>query len=204
MSTRQVSIRPGHGQVEVRASTLNQSDRTVEIIWATGAIVPRYAPDIGSYMEELSMDPKHIRMDRFQTGMSLLDSHSAGSMDSRLGTVLPRTVRIVGGKGYATVKLSRKRAADELFQDLLDGHPFPVSVGYRVYAYERQEAEAALLLRAIDWEPFELSAVPVPADGEAHSRAEPASEGTECRIITLATSPVAARMRMRHNLVMGM
>jgi hypothetical protein len=194
----QVSVPKGYGAVQVRASTLDQAARTVEIIWAAGAIVQRWSPDLGSYLEELSMDPKHIRMDRFRTGMSLLDTHSAGTMDSRLGTVVPGSVRVEGGKGYATVKLSRKQRAEELMQDLQDGHPFPVSVGYRTHAYEKREGDGKSLpvLRAIDWEPFELSAVPVPADGDAHSRAADV-EGTECRVVTLVGSVWARRMRMR-------
>ena len=169
-----IRIGRGFADVEVRADTFNEDARTVEIIWAAGAKVKRYSWDEGYYMEELSMDPKHIRLDRFKGGMSLLDSHDAWSMDSRLGTVVPGSVRIESGKAYATVKLSRKQRGEELLQDLRDGHSFPVSVGYRTHAYEKKEGDGNALptLRAIDWEPLELSAVPVPADCGAHSRAE--------------------------------
>ena len=44
-------------EVAVRADTFNE-ERTVEVIWATGAPVKRYSWDEGYYMEELSMDPK--------------------------------------------------------------------------------------------------------------------------------------------------
>lgn len=160
------------GDVAVRVETLVEDSRSVEMIWATGAPVKRYSWDEGYYMEELSMDPAHIRMGRFKAGMSVLDSHDAYSMDNRLGTVIPGSERIEGGKGYAKVKLSRKQRAEELFQDLKDGHAFPVSVGYRIHAYEKKEGDGDHLpvLRAVDWEPLELSAVPVPADAGAHSR----------------------------------
>lgn len=179
---RQARVPTGYAAVEVRSESFNEEDRTVEIIWAAGATVKRYSMDEGYYMEELSMDPKHIRLDRFKSGMSLLDTHASDSMANRLGTVVPGSVRIAGGKAYATVRLSRKQAAEDLFQDLKDGHPFPVSVGYRVHKLERREGRAGTLptLKAIDWEPYELSAVPVPADGGAHSRAEAAA----CEIIT--------------------
>ncbi|WP_108459241.1 hypothetical protein [Devosia naphthalenivorans] len=206
-TSKMVPVPKGYGAVQVRASTLNEADRTVEIIWAAGAQVKRWAPEIGEYIEELSMDPAHIRLERFQAGMSLLDAHAAASMDSRLGTVIVSSVHISGGKGFATVKLSRKRAAEELMQDLRDGHPFPVSVGYRTHEYVRVETEGALpVLRAVDWEPFELSAVPVPADGGAHSRAAD-GEGTECRVVSLPASQVArrvlARMKMRQATLMA-
>ncbi|QPC87137.1 hypothetical protein GA830_10570 [Mesorhizobium sp. NBSH29] len=169
-----VRIQNGFSTVEVRADTFNEGDRTVEIVWAAGAQVKRYSWDEGYYMEELSMDPKAIRLDRFAAGMSLLDSHSHYSMESRLGTVVPGSVRIEAGKAYAKIKLSRKPRAEELFQDLRDGHSFPVSVGYKTHAYEKREGDSNSLpiLRAIDWEPMELSAVPVPADSGAHSRSE--------------------------------
>ena len=149
---------------EVRAESFTEEDRTVEIVWAAGASVKRYSWDEGYYMEELSMDPAHIRMDRF-TAMSLLDSHDAYSMDYRIGTVVPGTVRIENGRAYARVKLSRNARGEDLFQDLRDGMPFPVSVGYKIHAYEKKEGDDGQLptLRAIDWEPLELSAVPISA-----------------------------------------
>ena len=166
------------GDVAVRVETLVEDSRSVEMIWATGAPVKRYSWDEGYYMEELSMDPAHIRMGRFKAGMSVLNSHDAYSMDNRLGTVIPGSERIEGGKGYAKVKLSRKQRAEELFQDLKDGHAFPVSVGYRIHAYEKKEGDGDHLpvLRAIDWEPLEISAVPVPADAGASSRKAEESE----------------------------
>ena len=112
-------------------------------------------------MEELAVDKKSIRLDRFNA-MSLLDTHESFSMDQRLGTVVPGTVRIEGGKGYATIKLSKKQRAEELLQDLRDGHPLPISVGYKIHRYEKSEGADGQLpvLRAIDWEPMELSAGP--------------------------------------------
>jgi hypothetical protein len=183
----------GYGAVEVRSDSFNEDDRTVEIIWAAGASVKRYSWDEGFYMEELSMDPKHIRLGRFAAGMSLLDTHDSRSMASRLGTVIPGSVRVEGGKAYATIKLSRKPLAEELMQDLRDGHPFPVSVGYRTHAYEKREGDDKSLpvLRAIDWEPLELSAVPVPADGGASSRSEPNDEPAGCEIISTSIRPAA-------------
>jgi len=188
--TMQIAL--GYGEGEVRAESFDPESRTVEIVWAAGAPVKRYSWDQGYYIEELSMDPKAVRMGRFATGMSLLDSHDAFSTDGRLGTVVPGSARIEDGKGLAIVKLSRKPRAEELLQDLRDGHAFPVSVGYRTYAYEKTEGADGTLpkMRAIDWEPLELSAVPVPADAAAHSRAERA-ERFEAVIVT-DPEPIAA------------
>lgn len=173
-SQKSIRIEPGFTRAEVRAETLDQASRTVEVMWSSGIAVKRYSWDEGFYMEELSMDPKHIRLDRFETGMSLLDSHGSWSMTSRLGTVVPGSVRLAGGKGYATVKFSKNEMGETIFRDLVDGHPVQISVGYKIHSFERIEGKGKELptFRAIDWEPTELSAVPVPAEPGAGSRAE--------------------------------
>jgi hypothetical protein len=53
-----------------------QEKRTVQVVWTTGARVKRgyFEP----YYEELSLDPKHVRMDRLSSGNApLLNTHRA-------------------------------------------------------------------------------------------------------------------------------
>ncbi len=186
MTNRKMRVDLGRSAVMVRAGTFNEAERTVEVIWSTGAKVKRYdwGKD-GWYMEELSMDPKAIRLGRFQSGMSLLDTHDGYSMASRLGAVVRGSVRIEHGEASATVKLSRNALGEQIFQDLKDEIPVPISVGYRVHKYEKSTGEEGQMptYRAIDWEPMELSAVPIPADAGAHSRSEP-QEAYEVEIET--------------------
>lgn len=173
---RKMRVDLGRSAVEIRADTFNETERTVEVIWSTGAKVKRYdwGKD-GWYMEELSMEPKAIRLERFQNGMSLLDTHDGWSMASRIGVVTQGSVRVEGGKAFATVKFSRNQLGEQIFQDLKDGIPVQISVGYRVHKYEKTTGEEGAMptYRAIDWEPMELSAVPIPADAGAHSRSDP-------------------------------
>ncbi|SCM79959.1 putative Peptidase U35 phage prohead HK97 [uncultured Pleomorphomonas sp.] len=186
MTNRKMRVDLGRSAVRVRAGTFNEAERTVEVIWSTGAKVKRYdwGKD-GWYMEELSMDPKAIRLGRFQNGMSFLDTHEGWSMASRLGAVVRGSVRIEDGEASATVKLSRNALGEQIFQDLKDEIPVPISVGYRVHKYEKSTGEEGQMptYRAIDWEPMELSAVPIPADAGAHSRSEP-QEAYEVEIVT--------------------
>lgn len=177
---KSIRIPKPYGHVEVRSETFNAEDRTVEVCWTTGAPVKRYSWDEGYYMEELAVDANAIRMDRFNA-MSLLDTHDQWSMESRLGTVVPGSVRLEKGRGYATIKFSRNEKAESILQDLRDGHPLPISVGYKIHQYQKTEGSDGKLpvLRAIDWEPMELSAVPVPADADAISRSEPNDKNTE-------------------------
>lgn len=156
-----------------RADKLDVQDRTVEVVWAAGAKVRRRSLD-GPFIEELSMDPAHVRLGRLNVGASVLDAHSAWSMKDRIGTVVPGSARIENGRGYATIRLSTNELGETLLRDLEAGHRLQISVGYRIHKSERLENEDDELptLRAIDWEPYELSAVPVPADPRAHTRSE--------------------------------
>lgn len=165
VQTRSAAVTAGTG-------SLNAEARTIKVIWTTGAAVKRYSWDDGYYMEELAVDRKSIRLDRFEA-MSLLDGHEQ-SMDARLGTVVPGSVKIEGGKAMATLRLSRNAKAEAILQDLEDGHPINISVGYKIHRYEKTEGGADTLptIRAIDWEPMELSVVAVPADPGAVSRKE--------------------------------
>lgn len=165
VQTRSAAVTAGTG-------SLNAEARTIKVIWTTGAAVKRYSWDEGYYMEELAVDRKSIRLDRFEA-MSLLDGHEQ-SMDARLGTVVPGSVKFEGGKAMAVLRLSRNAKAESILQDLQDGHPLNISVGYKIHRYEKTEGGTDTLptIRAIDWEPMELSIVAVPADAGATSRKE--------------------------------
>ncbi|KZL17685.1 Caudovirus prohead protease [Pseudovibrio axinellae] len=176
-----IRIPKGNAPGEVRSATFNEGERTVEVIFATDTPYMRNSWQHGPYNEVLVMSSEAMRMERFEKGMSLLDSHSQWSMKDRLGTIVPGSVRLADGKGYCLVKLNSSETSEQIIQDLRDGHPFQVSVGYRVYKFEKIEKddEPAPEWRAIDWEPSEISVVPVPADAGAHSRSVKPNDETE-------------------------
>jgi hypothetical protein len=158
--------------------SLDQANRTVEIIFSTGSMVKRWNWDDGYYWEKLSMDPKAVILDRLNAGASLLNGHSQSAMDDRLGAVVPGSARVEAGKGICTVKISRNPEGERLMVDLRDGLGLPISVGYRIHEYEKKEGEEGALpiYTATRWEPLEVSAVPVPADFGAHARGEPETQ----------------------------
>jgi hypothetical protein len=50
---------------EAPISTVNAEKRTAELTWTSGAQVQRYDwMPRSPYLEELSLDPKHVRMER--------------------------------------------------------------------------------------------------------------------------------------------
>lgn len=168
-------------QLQTRAnfvpSTVDENARTVQLVWTTGARVLRRGFFSDDYYEELSMDASAIRMDRLNQGAPLLDSHNGHGLDNVLGVV--ERAWLDGDKGYAVVRFSERDAVESIFRDVKSGILRNISVGYSVYEYEVTERSGELsTYRAVDWEPHELSIVPIPADKDAQFRAKesPTSE----------------------------
>ena len=144
--------------------------RTAEVVWTTGARVQRSNFD-GPYLEELSMSSESIRMDRLNNGAPLLNSHSAADLSDIVG-VVERAYIDEQNQGRALVRFSNRDDVTPIFNDVKDGIIRSVSVGYKVWNYERSEEKGQPILRATDWEPHELSLVPIPADAQAQVRSE--------------------------------
>jgi phage head maturation protease len=149
--------------------TVNAEERTVEVTWTTGASVARNGME-GSYFEELSMTPQAIRMERLNSGAPLLNSHSAADLSDVVGVV--ERAWLDGEVGRALVRFSSRDEVTPIFNDVRDGIIRNISVGYRVWKYERDEQGETPVMRAVDWEPHELSLVPIPADSGAQVRSE--------------------------------
>ena len=176
-------------------ATINEADRTVELIFSTGAPVERYDwMSDKRYLETLSLDPAHVRLERLNDGGPLLDGHSAWSVSDQLGAVVPGSVRLTKSEAHATVRFSKRDAVEGIWQDVRDGIIRAVSVGYRVYRFEESlgKGNALPVRRAIDWEPFEVSMVPIPADAGAKVRDGKSEDAYTCEIVP-AGSPAATR-----------
>lgn len=159
--------------------------RLVDVIWTTGAGVPRYDEDREElYDEELEVSETAIRLERLRSGANVVDSHWTYSALTSLGVV--QSVRIENGQGIATLRISRRPSMDEAWMDIRDGIIRHISVGYIPHQY-REERDGGRIRRIVtDWEPFEISFVAVPADAGAHVRShtpanQPAVSRTETR-----------------------
>jgi HK97 family phage prohead protease len=181
----------------VRPESINAEARTVEIVWTTGATVQRRRwegwDEIREYDEELIVTPQAVRLERMNGGVPFLDSHDGWSLRSVLGAVEPGSVRIEGGQGTATIRLTSAPDAADTVHRILEKTVRHVSVGYRVHRYEITKREGQReLWRAVDWEPMEVSAVAMPADPGAHIRAAGAAvpDLTPCTL-TRSDTPAA-------------
>lgn len=161
---------------EVAPATLDEESRTVDVIWTTGARVLTGVWD--RFYEELSLDPKHVRMERLASGSApLMDDHPYKRGERGAATVIGvvESARLEKTRGVATVRFAKEdAAADAVWNKVRQGIIRNVSVGYQVHKYEKVEGGDATIAtyRAVDWEPFEISAVPMGADAEARFRAE--------------------------------
>jgi hypothetical protein len=163
--------------LQVRAAPLTSFDeatRTAQVVWTTGAGVLRYDwYNDRKYLEVLSLDPAHVRMGRLQSGAApVLDTHGQWTVRDVVGVV--ENASLAGAEGTAAIRFSKRADVEPIVQDVRDGIVRNTSVGYAVYKYERVAPAVPgdpWTYRAIDWEPFELSMVPIGADPDAGVRA---------------------------------
>lgn len=194
-NARTIELLPLAIRAAIAPSSIDEENRTVEVTFTTGAAVKRYDWMSGErYIEKLSLNPDHVRLDRINNGGPVLDSHSGYSLSSVLGVVEDGTAKATGKKGIATLRFSKRSDVDPIWQDVKDRVYRNVSVGYIVHTYQETAPpkEGGLKTRlAIDWEPFEISMVPMPADAGAQTRDGKSVATTTCQIVTRGSTPVS-------------
>ena len=146
--------------------------RVFDVIFTTGATVRRYSfLNDEIYDEELVVGKSNVRLERLNGGAPVLDTHDDLSLDSVIGVVMTGSARIDGGVGKAQIKIDDGAESESILRKIRDGIIRNVSVGYRVHKYEviREDGKVPIY-RAVDWEPYEISLVPIPADAGASIR----------------------------------
>src|ERR1039457_4362142 len=144
-------------------ASANEDVRTIDAVWYAGAKVPRFDWRTGQEYD-LILDMKGCRLDRLNNGGPVLDSHAAYGVADQLGVV--RKAWAKKGTGMATIQFSKRDAVTPIWNDVKGGIIQNLSPGMWIYkkvdstpkGQERKE------FTATDWEPFEISLVPVAAD----------------------------------------
>jgi hypothetical protein len=158
---------------ELAPNSADAQARTVEVVWSAGARVRRATFFGEPYDEELSLDPAHVRLERLNAGAPFLKVHELGALDAVIGSVVPGSARLENGRGIALVRISERNDVEPIWRDIQAGHIRAVSIGYQVHRFEVSKPDGGReLWRAVDWTPFEVSAVPVGADPAAGFRAQ--------------------------------
>lgn len=187
------------GRVVMEHSTLDPKERTIDMTVSSGAPVRRFDYEKGrEYDEVLNIDPKAIRLDRLNAGAPMIDSHNywAGTQ-AMIGAIVPGSARIEGGELRASGKFSTTPEGERCFQMAQDGTLRHVSVGYVTHQEDQDESTTPPTYRATDWEPYEVSAVPMPADPKAGFRSAPAHHtrtGSTSSMTTAAAAAEAVRL----------
>ena len=152
-------------------ATVDRAARTVEVVWSTGARARNFVPSLGGITEELDMSPNAVRMAQLGSGNApVLNTHRSSDARDVLGRVT--AARLEGGRGHARLQFSAAADVEPLWQRIADGTLRAVSIGYRVHRYDERPdpVSGEMIYRAVDWEPFEISIVPIPVDRDAQVR----------------------------------
>src|ERR1039457_1599264 len=155
----------------------NEDARTIDAVWCTGAKVPRFDWRTGEEYD-LILDMKGCRLDRLNNGGPVLDSHAAYGVADQLGVV--RKAWAKKGTGIATIQFSKRDAVTPIWNDVKGGIIQNLSPGMWIYKKvdTTPKNQARKEFTATDWEPFEISLVPVPGDANTTfmSAAEPPAQ----------------------------
>jgi len=170
--------------LDVRAAfvpaSFDEDSRTVDFVASTGARGLRRRLWGEDYYEELDVSDSAIRMDRLNNGAPFLNSHSSWDVSDVLGVV--ERAWVENSALMIRVKFSQREEVAPILQDIRDGVLRHVSVGYFVHKYEITEQSGELdVYRATDWEPAEVSLVPIGFDDAAVARSGEA--GTQVQLI---------------------
>jgi hypothetical protein len=123
-----------------------------------------------------SMEPGAIRMGRLVSGAApLLNSHRDFTVDDVIGVIARAWVE--NGQGKATVRFSKRAEVDPVWQDVQDGILRNASMGVAIHAIEDVTPQGAAMRQVLvtDWEPEEVSLVPIGADPGAGFKFERAT-----------------------------
>lgn len=142
--------------------TTDADTRSVTVVAYSGDIVQRLDPWTGElYSLRLGLADGQVRLSRL-AGAPVLDSHANFSIRDQIGVV--EKAWITDGRLLARLRFSERQDVEPIWRDVASGIVRNVSIGALIYRREKQPDGAWL---ATDWEPMEISLVPVPADPKA-------------------------------------
>lgn len=136
---------------------IDEESRTVAFSFSSEVPVERFFGN-----EILDHSPDAVRLERLRQSGPVLVDHDPSD---HVGVVEDVTIG-QDRKGRVIARFGKSARADEIFNDVIDGIRSNVSVGYRVHrmVLDEKSDDGPDTYRVVDWEPFEVSIVSVPAD----------------------------------------
>ncbi|MCF6178911.1 MAG: phage major capsid protein [Geopsychrobacter sp.] len=168
-----------------RASS-NEEERTMEISFSseTRDVVRWFG------IEVLGHGAGEVRMDRINSAGPLLMDHNSRD---QIGVIEKAWIDEQTRMGRALVRFGKSTRAQEIWQDVQDGIRANVSFAYDVQRFileEEGKNGQPDVLRAVDWEPLEISIVSIPADVSVGvGRSMEYGEAREIDIYTTVVEP---------------
>lgn len=202
LADRKVSAPAATRTVELQPSSWNAEQRTIGVVWTTGSRGAKFDWETcGLVDEELATGSQNVRLGRLNGGAPVLNTHKRGDLAAQIGVVVPGSARMDNGRGVATLQLSDRADLAPIVADIAAGIIRNLSVGYTVHAYDIEQRQGQRpLYRAVDWEPFEISFVPVPFDAAATVRSGDSLAPPLCTLRTLTPTEIAMPARHHSNL----
>jgi len=151
----------------------DDKERSVELVFSTGAGVVRRDESGNEYLEVLSLDPGAVDLSRLNSGAApLLNSHARDGLGNILGVVSKAWIDPRTNQGVASVRFSRRPDVDPIFRDVKDKIIVSTSVGYSVNRWEdiTKPGDEMQVRLVTSWTPHEISLVGIPADPNSKVR----------------------------------
>ncbi len=143
--------------LDLDRTKIDLEKRTVPLAFSSEAPVERWGEN-----EVLSHDDGDYDLARLNNGAPLLLNHDPRN---QIGVVEAAEISKGDKKGRAVVRFSKNKAADEVFQDVVDGIRSKVSFGYdHTGLVKSDEKPGEMPTRRYRWAAHEISIVSVPAD----------------------------------------
>ena len=189
-------------------SAVNLEQRTAELTFSSEAPVAR---KFG--VEILDHSPTSVRMERLNAGGPLLFGHDSTRMEMLLGSVEKAWIGD-DKRGRALVSFDNSPEGDKALRKAADGSLRNVSVGYILHDEPKAErsADGATKFRFMDWEPYEVSLVTIPADHSVGIGREfapvvedlPTNDGTRQGEVTTAEAEIKAEVKRMSEVNVGL
>ena len=150
--------------------SLDAKRNLIEVVWTTGARVKRMFASGEPFEEELAVTPNAVRLTRLNQGAPVLNGHRHNDVGDVIGII--ENAWLKDSHGYARLKFSKRASVAPILEDIKQGILRHCSVGYIVHRFEdvSEDDTEQRVLRAVDWEPEELSIVAIAADPGAKIR----------------------------------
>jgi len=162
-------------------------DRTVDVVFYSGEKVRRLGWD-GAYMLQFSMDPAAAKLGRLNGGAPVLNAHSQWDVQGVIGVV--ERAWLDNGRGRATIRFSEREDVAPIWNDVQAKVLRNVSMGVSILQMKELDKEPGgeRSFLATEWEPQEISLVPISADAGAKIQLAAGAE-SDCEVEFLRATP---------------